>query len=258
MSGAVLSPAAAVLTISLAPLALHGQVRTADGQSAHLHRIIHASPQATVSVQATTGTVTITGWDRPDIEADIVRRAPTAARIEEIAAEIEEDGAAIRISAVQRSGQRDPRLTANITINAPRTTRFEEVRTVSGQVNVSHLAGVVNAKSDSGDLVASDLEGTIRLETLVGRLSLSRARLTPGGLIHLRAFQGDVSLTLDSTPPDARILATTFNGRIASDIPLNAKDQFGVRFAETTLGRGEPVISIDVVTGNIEIRVRNP
>ena len=80
--------------------------------------------------------------------------------------------------------------------------------------------------------------------------------MTPGGLIRLRAFQGDVALTLESTPPDARILATTFNGRITSDIPLNAKDQFGVRFAETTLGRGEPVISIDVVTGNIEIRVR--
>ena len=185
-----------------------------------------------------------------------MRHAPAATRIEEISADIEEDGPAVRVWPFNAVASVNPQLTADVTIKAPRATRFEEARIVSGRVTVSHFAGVVNAKSDSGDLTGSDLAGTIRLETSLGRLSLSGARLTPGGLIRLRAFQGDVALTLDSTPPDARILATTFNGRITSDIPLNAKDQFGVRFAETTLGRGEPVISIDVVTGNIEIRVR--
>jgi hypothetical protein len=250
------SAAAAIVMAALTLPAVHEQVRTGDSSSGRLHRVIHPVPETVISVQVTTGTLTMTGWDRPDIEIDIVRHAPTAARIEEIGADIEADGPAVRVSAVQRAGQRDPKLTADITIEAPRTAHFEEVRIVSGRVTVSHLAGVVNAKSDSGDLIASDLAGTVRLETLLGRLSLSQARLIPGGLIRLRAFQGDVALALESTPPDARILATTFNGRITSDIPLNAKDQFGVRFAETTLGRGEPVISIDVVTGNIEIRVR--
>src|SRR5262245_27287085 len=114
-------PAAAVLLVSLAPLVFDGKVRMSDGQSAHLHRVIRPSPQTTVTVQATTGTLTIAGWDRPDIEAEIVRHAPTPVRIEEIAAEIAVDGPAVRISAIQRAGQRDPRLTANITINAPRT-----------------------------------------------------------------------------------------------------------------------------------------
>jgi hypothetical protein len=245
---------AVILAVVLTPAVIHPQIR--ESSTNRVHRLVHISPEPTVRVQVMTGTLTLAGWDRPDIEIEIVRRAPSAARIDEIAADIEEDGPGVRVSAMQRAGQRDPRLTADVTIKAPRATRFEEAQIVSGRVTLSHFTGIVNAKSESGDLIASDLSGTIRLETMLGRLSLSGARLTPGGLIRLRGFQGDVSLTLDSTPPDARILATTFNGRITSDIPLNAKDQFGVRFAETTLGRGEPVISIDVVTGNIEIRVR--
>ena len=55
-------------------------------------------------------------------------------------------------------------------------------------------------------------------------------------------------------PTDARILALALNGPIASDIPLKTRDTWGPRWGEATLGKGEPVISIDVVTGSIEIK----
>jgi hypothetical protein len=35
---------------------------------------------------------------------------------------------------------------------------------------------------------------------------------------------------------------------------LNRRETWGPRWAEATLGKGEPVISIDVVTGLIEIK----
>jgi hypothetical protein len=36
---------------------------------------------------------------------------------------------------------------------------------------------------------------------------------------------------------------------------LTRRDTWGPRWGETTLGKGEPVISLDVVTGLIEIKV---
>ena len=54
----------------------------------------------------------------------------------------------------------------------------------------------------------------------------------------------------EASAPSARLL----NGTIASDIPLTMKDTWGPRWGEATIGSGEPVISIDVVTGRIEIR----
>ena len=78
--------------------------------------------------------------------------------------------------------------------------------------------------------------------------------MSPDGLLRLRAFNGDVRLTLAERPADARILALALNGDIRSDIPLTMKDTWGPRWGEATLGKGEPVISLDVVTGTIEIR----
>ena len=49
-------------------------------------------------------------------------------------------------------------------------------------------------------------------------------------------------------------MALALNGTIRSEIPLTMKDTWGPRWGEVTLGRGEPVISLDVVNGGIEIR----
>ena len=80
--------------------------------------------------------------------------------------------------------------------------------------------------------------------------------MSPNGLLRLRSFNGDVRLTLAERPADARIMALALNGHVTSDIPLTRRDTWGPRWAETTLGKGEPVISLDVVTGLIDIKVR--
>ena len=49
-------------------------------------------------------------------------------------------------------------------------------------------------------------------------------------------------------------MALALNGTIRSDIPLTTKDTWGPRWSEATLGKGEPVISLDVVNGQIEIK----
>lgn len=99
-----------------------------------------------------------------------------------------------------------------------------------------------------------DLSGTLRLETGIGSVTLTATRLSANGLLRLRAFNGDVRLSLAERPADARILALALNGPIKSDIPLTTRDTWGPRWGEATLGKGEPVISIDVVTGSIEIK----
>ena len=72
--------------------------------------------------------------------------------------------------------------------------------------------------------------------------------------MRLRTFNGDVRLTFAEVPADARVMALALNGTISSDIPLTMKDTWGPRWGEATLGKGEPVVSIDVITGRIEIR----
>jgi hypothetical protein len=84
---------------------------------------------------------------------------------------------------------------------------------------------------------------------------VERGSLSRDGLIRLRTFNGDVALELASRPEHARVLALSMGGSIDSEIPLTRRERWGPRWAEATIGDGEPVISVDVVNGNIAITV---
>ena len=124
---------------------------------------------------------------------------------------------------------------------------------MEGRLTLSGLRGAITADVRRGSIDASDLAGAVRLETGIGDIRATHMTLSPGGLLRLRAFNGDVRLALAARPADARIMALALNGTIASDIPLTMKDTWGPRWGDATLGKGEPVISLDVVTGRIEI-----
>ena len=73
--------------------------------------------------------------------------------------------------------------------------------------------------------------------------------------MRLRVFNGPIRVRFARPPASARILAVTFNGAVSSDIPLAMRDSFGPRFGEATIGSGDPVMSLDVVKGDIAISV---
>jgi len=139
-------------------------------------------------------------------------------------------------------------------VRVPRAATIERLSVVEGRISIEGFSGSINGTIRRGPIDAKDISGTIRLETQIGPVTLTNAKLSANGLLRLRTFNGDVKLTLGERPADARIMALTLNGSIKSDIPLSLRESWGPRWGEATLGKGEPVISIDVVTGQIEIK----
>ena len=61
-------------------------------------------------------------------------------------------------------------------------------------------------------------------------------------------------LVFAETPADARVMALALNGTVTSQIAADVPRPGGGRAGrEATIGRGEPVVSLDVVTGDIRI-----
>jgi DUF4097 and DUF4098 domain-containing protein YvlB len=158
------------------------------------------------------------------------------------------------VRAVQSDGGTDPAFRTDVTLHVPRDAKLGPIHVLEGRVTLTSLHGSIALDIRRGPITATDISGVVRLETEIGDLIVAKAKLSDAGLLRLRTFNGDVKLTLAERPAHARILALALNGTIASDIPLNMKDKWGPRSGEATLGRGEPVISLDVVTGRIEIR----
>ena len=230
--------------------AIGGGADVTDRQS----RTVALEDGRALSVEVAIGAVRIDGWDRQEAEITIDRRVPSVADRPRLPIEIDETPSRVTVRALQADGRFDRALRAEITIQVPRRALIERIEIMEGRLAINGFGGSVNAGIRRGSIEASNLSGTVRFETGIGSVAVTGARLTPDGLLRLRTFNGDVRLALAERPSDARIMALALNGTIKSEIPLTTKDRWGPRWGETSIGKGEPVISIDVVNGVIEIK----
>ena len=208
----------------------------------------------TLVIEATVANVRIEGWDKSDAEITIERHAPSAELLAKLPVTVDDTPARVTVRAIQAEGQTDPDYRCDIVVRLPPAAVIDRVQVLEGRITVTRFAGSLTADIRRGPIEGRDVSGALRLETGIGSVVLTGARLSTGGLLRLRAFNGDVRLTLAERPADARIMALALNGQIKSDIPLTMKDTWGPRWGEATIGKGEPVISLDVVTGTIEIK----
>lgn len=232
-----------------------GLVSHATAATDRQSRVLALPAGHSLTIDITVGEVRIEGSDRADALVEIVRQAPAEADLARIPIVIDDSMPAIGVRVTQTDGTTEAVLRTGITVKLPRNARVESVRVMEGKIVIAGFAGTIGADIRRGSIEATDIAGTVRLETGIGHVVLRNATLTPGGLLRLRAFNGDVRLSLRERPINARVLALALNGTISSAIPLTMKDQWGPRWGETTLGTGEPVISIDVITGHIEIEI---
>jgi hypothetical protein len=202
-------------------------------------------------IEASMAVVQLVGTTRGDVHVEIARTAPTREDLARFPVVIDTDGPRLRVTVVQAGT--DARLQATIRVEVPARARIASLRVAEGRLEVTDFAGTLAADVRRGPIVASGVSGVLRLETGIGDLEVRRARLTPDGLLRLRTFNGDVRLSFDETPADARVMALALNGTISSQVPLMLKTAWGPRWGEATIGRGEPVVSLDVVTGDIII-----
>ena len=217
-------------------------------------RVIPLPPGKPLSIEVTIGSVRIDGWDKPDAEIIIERRAPDKSQLARVPVMIDDTPARVTVRALQTENTTDPAYRADVTLRVPRAALIDRVQVLEGRITIEGFSGTMTADIRRGPIDGRRVSGTIRLEAGIGSVTVSDARLSEDGLLRLRAFNGNVRLSLAARPTDARIMALALNGHVKSDIPLTHRDTWGPRWAEATLGKGEPVISLDVVTGLIEIK----
>ena len=205
-------------------------------------------------IEITIGSVRVEGWDRQDAEITVERRAPSAAQLSRVPVSIEEVPPGVVVRGLQTNDTTDPAFRSDVTVRLPRTATIERINVLEGRIVIEGFKGKVTADIQRGPIDSKDIAGTIRLSAGIGSVTLTNTRLSQDGLLRLRSFNGDVKLVLAERPADARIMALALNGEIKSEIPLTRRDAWGPRWGEATLGKGEPVISLDVVTGLVEIK----
>jgi DUF4097 and DUF4098 domain-containing protein YvlB len=124
----------------------------------------------------------------------------------------------------------------------------------------------------NGDVDAQGLQGPVALATVNGAAAFSTAaygeaatvngsiRGTMGAAgwqdgLSFRTVNGSITLELPSDL-SAEVRASTVNGEILTDFPLNATGRISRRQVAGTIGRGGRRLDLDTVNGSVRLRRR--
>ena len=159
----------------------------------------------------------------------------------------------------------------------------KELKTVSGDVVGSGLAGPIRAQSVSGDVKLSGLAGDLDVESVSGEISLRDAKsanvraetvsgsveyrgtLNKGGRYEFKSHSGDIDLAMPEGV-GATFSVSTFSGSVDSSIPMTLQPSEDMapkrrsKSMEFSIGGGGARITVRTFSGDITIRrpVRGP
>ena len=107
---------ARVWAVLAGAIALGATVDVTDRQT----QTLALPPDKTISIEVTVGNVRIDGWDKPDVEIVVERRAPDKAQLGRVAVAIEDTPARVSVRALQTENTTDPAFRADVAVRVPR------------------------------------------------------------------------------------------------------------------------------------------
>jgi len=217
------------------------------------HRTVPLSSNGRVSLDNVNGGVTITGWERNEVQIDAVKKASSQEKLNEARIEVDasSDSVDIRTRYPEGHTNNNP-ATVTYELHVPRVATLDGIKLVNGSLNVSQVSGDMKASLVNGKTTVHDLAGRAQLSSVNGTINAYYQSLDNVRGIELKSVNGSVRLGLP-TSPNADVSVSTVNGGITTDFPLQVQGKFMGRHLDGKLGNGGTRIEISNVNGSVHI-----
>lgn len=197
------------------------------------HKTVPTTSAPHVKVSNVVGEVRVEGWSNNTVDVDATKTAESEDALKSIAIDVRAQGDDVTIETnytglMKRGGVR-------YLIHVP-SAASADVDNTTGAIRIEGIDGDVTAKTQTGEIVAR-----------VGKVAGGRS-------VSLSATTGAV--TLDMTgDSSATVTASTTVGNVSSDFPALGSSRENVvgASASGTIGSGAGKVTLDTVTGAIEI-----
>src|SRR5215469_7228936 len=155
----------ALMTFALAAYA-------SDTVTEEFHRTVPISANGRVSLANINGNVTITGWERNEVQIDAVKKASSQQKLDEAKIEVDagSDYVHIRTRYPENHTNNNP-ATVTYEVHVPRTAQLDSIDLVNGSLEVSQVSGEVRASLVNGSTKIHDLAGRAHLSSVNGTVS---------------------------------------------------------------------------------------
>ena len=243
-----------IWVISLGALMALALAISASAQvTEEFHRTVPLSANGRVSLDNVNGNVTITGWERNDVQIDAVKKASNQQKLDEAKIEVDAGSDYVRIrTRYPENHTNNNAASVTYELHVPRTARLDHIDLVNGSLTVSQVSGDIRSSLVNGKTMVHDLAGRAELSSVNGTIEAYYRSLESVQSIELKSVNGAVRLGLPSSP-NADVTVSTVNGGITTDFPLTVQGKFMGRHLDGKLGNGGTRIEISNVNGSVHI-----
>jgi Putative adhesin len=252
-----------ILGLILGTLAAFAFTAHASAQSLReeFHQTYPIAANGTVSLRNLSGAVHISTWNQNAVKVDAVKTAYSQERLQEakIVVENTADRVVIRTKYPDRNWDGDDddhgrnsvaSVEYNLTI--PATASLDEVKLVSGDVDIKGVLGEVRISTVSGNVNAEGLRGRAELSSVSGDVRVTFANAK--NRIKLNSVSGDV---IASLPGDAsvQVSANTVSGDISNEFGIEVEHgRYVGHHLSGQIGNGEGNLELHSVSGEIRLK----
>jgi hypothetical protein len=212
---------------------------------------------------STTGRVEIVGTRRgrgrtdDEVTIEIVEhdRGITACTMyKNLDMECHDGGFQIHSRGRRNSRDYDDNAYMDMEVRVPKGMRVT-ANSVSGDVRVSGMEGVVRAGSVSGDVRMEQLKATsVRASSVSGDVDVIIDNLTGDGMLNFSSVSGNVTVELPKGL-DADVSMRSVSGSLDSDFPLTLNGRVSRSSINARIGKGGRELDVHTVSGDVRLRM---
>ena len=239
--------AGTTLAILLAAAPAKAEVRE------EFHKNYPMAADGRVSLKNVNGGITITAWDKNEVQVDAVKTAESQEKLAEAKIEITAGSSAIDIRTKYPDRSQHNPASVEYTLHVPRKARLDKIDIVNGGITIDGVQGGVYANSVNGEVRAKNVSGGLDMHSVNGRVHAELQ--TPGHPVDLSTVNGGVELLLPSDAK-AELEASTVHGGISNQFNIPATRHRFMPGGElrARLGDGGPKVKLSTVNGGIDIQ----
>ena len=226
-------------------------------------RTLTLSPRDLVLDASTNGGVSVTAWDRDEIQviARIQAEAPSEAEARQLVDAVRvETGRTIRAISPElgsREGHRNRWVSTSFEVRVPRSTDLD-LKALNGGIRVDGVQGEIRAETLNGGIAINEAAGDVRARTTNGGVTVGLAGGTwDGAGLDVETTNGGISISIPSDY-SADLTASTQMGRISADgLTTRGQHRRGRWTGETiegAIGQGGAPIRAVTTNGRVSIR----
>ncbi len=227
------------------------------------------SEGALLDLRNTNGGIEIATWDRAEarIEAEKRVRGRDSEAVREAMAEvrvrIERRDGGLEVETVlpsHRSGfmswlaGRNVSADVRYRVTLPRRADLD-LQSVNGGVRVDGVNGRLRLRTTNGKIEVVDSGGRVEAHTTNGGIDVELNEVEADAELEFHTTNGGITVSLPKGL-GAALSASTTNGTIDTDFPIEVRGRVGSRRLEGTIGGGGPRLELRTTNGRIRIRER--